>query len=76
MSDDPKDANSDEGEGGAVHGSSSTPHDNDKPSGSGDPSPDEADQHSGESEVGIGIPMTPEEWRKAKKQAERADSED
>jgi hypothetical protein len=76
MSGDAKNADSGEGEGRTEEGSSSSPHERDKQNGKENRSSDHADEQSGESEIPIGIPMTPEEWRQAKKKAERPDPGD
>jgi hypothetical protein len=82
MSDDPKEVPPDEGEGRTEWGPGSAPpntsahSDEDGRNGTAELPPEQAEEEqSGGSEIPIGIPMTAEQWRQAKEQAERADSE-
>jgi hypothetical protein len=83
MSDDPEEVPPDKGEGRTEQGPGSAPAnksarpDEDGRNGTAEPPPEQAEEErSGGSEIPIGIPMTAEQWRHAKEQAERADSED
>ncbi len=76
MSDYPKEPPPDKGEGRTEEGATSAPPQEDERSGTPKASPDDAVSRSGVSEIPIGIPMTDEQWRQAKKHAESADTED